>query len=311
MRTDAFIASRTIDLNKPVGTITGQAGVTDNGAATYSIPITVPLGTNCLQPSVAIGYTSFGGDGHLGIGWNLSASSAIIRVGSDSYHDGGTNAIDFTASDRFALDGQRLVPGTSLGLFDTEAASYSIITSEGSFGSGPAGFKAITKNGLTYYYGNCDGQSDAAIVKNNTATEALGWYLAKVQDQFGNYMRYYYSDEGTATVKRLTDIEYTMNDELNIPAYNHVEFKYDQRTDDNIVYVRGTKLESIWLLEEVNVFAEEQLMKQYVLKYAERQQNTSYLSEILEIGSEGGQLNSTIFKYGDIPQKSNTMGLYN
>lgn len=41
-------------------------------------------------------------------------------------------------------------------------------------------------------------------------------------------------------------------------------------------------------------------MKQYELKYAQRQQQTSYLAELIELGVGGTALNSTLFKYGDL-----------
>ena len=46
--------------------------VTSDGAFTYSIPIKLPAGTNGMQPNISLNYNSMGGNGMVGVGWNLS-----------------------------------------------------------------------------------------------------------------------------------------------------------------------------------------------------------------------------------------------
>ncbi len=61
----------------PVGTTPGSFNVA-NGAASYSIPITVPPGVNGLAPSLSLTYSSQGGNGLLGMGgdrWPVRHSS--------------------------------------------------------------------------------------------------------------------------------------------------------------------------------------------------------------------------------------------
>lgn len=79
------IQQKQIDPNKPVGVVDGTASVTLTGAATYTIPIKCPSGTNGLQPSIAIGYSSQSGNGIMGIGWNISGLSAIT---TKTYNNG-------------------------------------------------------------------------------------------------------------------------------------------------------------------------------------------------------------------------------
>src|SRR5687768_10953467 len=56
----------------------GAGGVTDGGAATYTLPLRMPDGPNRLQPSLAISYGgSVSANGALGVGMGLAGISAI------------------------------------------------------------------------------------------------------------------------------------------------------------------------------------------------------------------------------------------
>ncbi len=172
-----------------IGTTAGQFAVSESGAATYSIPITVAPGVNGIQPSLALTYNSQGGDGHLGVGWGLSGLSSITRCPKTIATDGVREPINydnvtdpFTGNDAFCLDGQRLVP-VSGGLtsvscvwppqsssapnntcaaweFRTELDSYSRIvgigdnSAVGTTGSGPTRFRIYTKSGQILEYGS-------------------------------------------------------------------------------------------------------------------------------------------------------------
>ena len=61
------------------GRTTGAFAVSPGGAATYSVPIWTPPGPNGVTPSLSLGYSSQGGNGLAGVGWNLSAVSSIER----------------------------------------------------------------------------------------------------------------------------------------------------------------------------------------------------------------------------------------
>ena len=105
-----------------VGKLNGQAGVSPSGAATYSIPIQVPLALSGLQPSLALTYNSQSrhithpvklsqinpGVGSMGQGWSVSGLSAIHRCQTDLTREGYIDAVDYDSNDQFCLDGQRL-----------------------------------------------------------------------------------------------------------------------------------------------------------------------------------------------------------
>ena len=78
-----------------VGTIIGEANVSQTGGATYQIPIEVPKGVAGFQPDISISYSSQSGAGLLGYGWSLNASSFITRIGKSYYYDGMTRFIEY------------------------------------------------------------------------------------------------------------------------------------------------------------------------------------------------------------------------
>lgn len=304
--TDATIGSHTIDVGKPVGTIAGNASVNNAGGATYTIPLALPPGTNGMQPLLALTYNSYGGDGLLGVGWSLTGLSAIQRVGSDDYHDGSTAPMKYTTADHFTLDGRRLVNtfgtyGAANATYDVEDGAFDYITPIGTYGTGPAAFKIVHKDGTIAYYGKTDAQSaDALVLRTSSTTEALGWLLTRKEDPFGNTIRYLYSNNNDLEAKRIVRIEYTSNPGQGIAAYNTVDFDYNGRTDKTTLFPTASQVNNDFLLQRIDVKAEGILMAQYELRYAKRQQDVSYLSELVQRGVGGAELNSTIFKYGDL-----------
>jgi hypothetical protein len=93
-----------------VGATAGELGVSAEGSANYSIEIAVPPGTTGVQPKLSLNYDSQAGNGALGVGFSLGGLSAISRCGKTLPIDSTISTVDYSANDRFCLDGQRLVP---------------------------------------------------------------------------------------------------------------------------------------------------------------------------------------------------------
>ena len=100
---------RELDFTKPVGAIAGVVDVSPTGAATYQIPIFTPPGTAGMQPQISIVYNSQGGNGLLGVGWDIAGLSAITRTGRTLYHDNVISTMNLDNDDRYLLDGNRLM----------------------------------------------------------------------------------------------------------------------------------------------------------------------------------------------------------
>jgi len=58
---------------------TGYA-VTNDGAATYTIPLWTAPGIGALQPKLALVYNSRVGDGVYGVGWTLQERLSLVAV---------------------------------------------------------------------------------------------------------------------------------------------------------------------------------------------------------------------------------------
>ncbi len=302
--TPSSIALRTIDQSNPVGTTPGYEGTTPFGAATYSIPVVCPAGTNNIMPDIALSYNSQSSDGPLGWGWGISGLSSISRTGLDILHDQKVGPITFTNSDPFSIDGTRIIPvagsnGADGTIYGKEVEDYSVIVSKSNIAGGPAWFQVTTKSGTVMEYGN---SADSRI--SASTGEVLEWKLNKVYDLNGNYILYKYNN--TADNGNIAEIDYTGNSSMGVAPFNVVLFNYTDRSDKNTLYTAGIGVKSNKLLYSIDVrsVGESSHFKQYALIYG-KDDLSSYLTSITEWGDDASHLNPTIFQYGSSPVLGN------
>ncbi|MDP3915211.1 MAG: SpvB/TcaC N-terminal domain-containing protein, partial [Bacteroidota bacterium] len=180
-------ATYTINNGLPVGKTPGNLAV--GVSAGYSIPIEIPAGINGLQPSISLNYSSDFSDGIMGIGWDIGGISAITRTNKTIYNDNKSDAIRRDLTDKYALDGKRMVTlsgytyGADNSVYGTELEEFSKIVAHGATGQGPEYFTVYAKSGLIYEYGN----SADSKLKNGTCI--LTWKLNKITDRYNNYIR--------------------------------------------------------------------------------------------------------------------------
>lgn len=304
--------NRSINQALPVGTLGGE-GSTVNGAGTYSVPIAVPPGTNGIAPTVSIDYNSQFSTGQIGVGWNITGLSVLTRAARDKFHDGQVGPVELSLNDRFALDGIRLVGktgtyGTANSTYGAESEDFSAITAKETQGNGPKWFEVVSKDGLVMEFGNT---ADSRFLDQAGAT-VIFWRLNKIKYPDGNYIEYIYTNVDRDS--RISEIRYTGNSAAGLSPYNKIIFEYKIATDSNsgasnikTTYEAGSSMVSKYLLDKITVKAETdvQVVKTYQFNYGWDKIN-SYLKEVIEGGSDGTLLNSTIFKYGDLPQETTT-----
>jgi RHS repeat-associated protein len=299
--TTSTFNSKTIDVTKAVGSIGASADVA-SGASVYSVPISVPLGTNGVSPSLGLVYSSAGGNGILGKGWGLTGLSMISVSRKNIYFDEYANPVSWDANDKFVLDGVRLfaktgVYGADLATYSLESENFASITSYGNVGAGPSYFVVVTKEGVTMQYGNTVDSKQT----NASGTKNASWRLNKIIYNDGNFIEFTYLNVAGDLDIRIDHIDYTGNTASGIAPFNQIKFNYLVRSDVNSTYEAGMQVLSKYLLDKIFITTGgSTVVKSYRFKYGTNNIN-SFLVEMFEDGSDGIALNSTIFKYGDEP----------
>jgi hypothetical protein len=125
-----------------------------NGELAVKIPVPKLKGVNNLMPELDLIYKSnqMMLNREIGMGWSFNGLSEISRCFKTYAHDDLFDNVKFDATDRFCLDGQRLVltKGASYGLdkseYKTEIESYKrIILYSNSSNGGPDFLKFLQK----------------------------------------------------------------------------------------------------------------------------------------------------------------------
>ena len=288
-------AAYSINTGLAVGKTPGYLNV--NGSAGYNIPIQVPAGTNGMQPSVSLNYSSDFSDGLLGIGWGLGGLSSIGRVNKTIYNDGKADAIRCDLTDKYALDGKRLVItnggtyGAAGSEYRTELDEFSKVMAYGATGQGPDYFVVYTKSGLVYEYGN----STDSKLKNGTCI--IRWKVSKISDRYNNYITFNYlsSDDELP----IAMIEYTGNSAASQAPFARILFNYKTRTDISRYVYGGMQFTRNILLDNIEVKNNGMPFKKYSLEYNGDPYAYARLQKVTETSSQNAALNPTVFAWSN------------
>ena len=141
------------------------------GSYNSQLPITVPKFFG-ITPQLALSYSSSGGNGFVGVGWQLEGFSSIERKSV------GRGAPAFSADDIYILDGQELVADTTLGgTHATKIQSYMRITRSDDE------WRIVRKDGTITIYKPLYRPFDHA-------EGTLKWGISQVIDTSGNTVDY-------------------------------------------------------------------------------------------------------------------------
>lgn len=220
----------------------------------------------------------------MGVGWGIGGLSRIARTTSTYHYQTNVSPITRNSSrDPFELDGKRF----SRNAFDFNMLQFENETYEKiAFATG-GGFILETKEGLTIEYGTTPGSS----------YDNLFWNIAKITDNYGNFISYTYANN------HIVEINYTGNALTGLQPYNKIKFNYNTKEDIDKSYFDDAELTNDEMLRSIEIFAEGNIVKTYQFNYDYHLY--SYLNEIVQLGSDGVQLNSTLINYKEIGVPSN------
>ncbi len=236
-----------------------HAEVTASGSFTQSLPLMLPAGTQNLQPSLALSYSSSGGSGLIGIGWHLSGVSAISRS-SDA------QGVRFLASDNFrGPEGKLIDISGNKSLYHSENENWNKYEPQGSCGAaGPCQWLRTTKNGTKYFYGFT---ADSRIEARGKNGAIRLWALNRVEDIYGNFYQInYLEDSGTGSFQ-IRKITYTLGNGRSASQAKTVEFFYENRPDHRPINVQGVKVENAKRLQQIQIRSAGSLLLAYKLNY--------------------------------------------
>jgi RHS repeat-associated protein len=282
-----------------VGATAGAFRVDETGNATYRIPLFTAPGSGGMAPQLSLEYSSQGGNGPLGVGWSLGGSSAITRCAQSLAVDGQTavRGITLTSTDRFCLDGQRLVAvsgayGAAGTEYRTEIDGITRVVSNGRAGTGPQSFTAWRKDGSITEYGATADSRIEARAPGDTQTVLL-WLQNRASDSAGNYIDYQYEEISGAAGEPfefvLRKVSYTGNTHAATAPYAQFDFIYDStRSDTSVAYVRGSAVKLTRRLTRIDSRARVQAgsalqtLRSYLLAYATDGHGRQALASVTE-----------------------------
>lgn len=277
-----------------VGSIPGGISVGSDGAANYQIPIEALPGINGMAPTLSLVYNSNSGNGLMGMGWMIGGLSAISRAGTNIYHEGFVDGVDFDENDKLVLNGNRLIP-VGDNEYRTEIETFSKVEAMNVSNGWPEWFKVYTKSGYVYEYG----YTEDSRIQAPGRVDVLSWQVNKISDRKGNYINFQYTEEfGQA---RISTIEYA-NDGTG--AINSMVFYYSEgRIDPIKSYLAGCEFELNVLLDSIHVNYMQTPVRTYVMDY----DTLGFYSRLSKITlwDEGriNHFNPTTFKWGEAKTK--------
>ena len=282
----------TIEASSQPAVLPANVDVSAIGTATYSIPIEVVPGTKGLQPNISIVYNSMSGLGIVGQKWGVQGISSITRVPQTKYFDRNVLPISYDTSDRFALDGNRMVlfSGSSYqcnnAVYCYEIEDFSRIQKVDS--SNSCYFIQTLSDGNKIEYGR--GTQSQLILNNNAC---LSWMINKVSDANGNYMKYCYQ-QGNGEIW-IDHIDYTILSD-GTPSYAKVCFEYETMTNPNDGFVSGQQVRQSKRLKNIVVMYQNTQVRKYSLSYSTNLQYDR-LTSIELYDSNNGLLSTTAISW--------------
>jgi hypothetical protein len=275
----------------------------NSGTANLAYPIEVPAGRQGMQPNLSLTYSSGGGNGWMGIGWDISIPAITVetRWGVPRYDA-------LLESEGYLLNGQQLTTKDIQGRYDPlihrgdwrgrmhgSVQFYTRV--EGAFlkiirhGNSPKNYwlEVHDKNGMIYYYGKADGvnapATDATL--RDAHQNIAKWQLTEVRDLYGNTIKYKYETIASGYGKAIYPKNITYTGFENEEGKYKVDFVRTNRQSLNLKDLMfhgryGFMETSYEVLTKISVSYADTLLKEYLFEYISSNHNKTLLKKISE-----------------------------
>lgn len=286
-------------LNKSalVGNIEGDVNV-EQGNLRYTVPLSTPTGVNGVEPSLSVTYKQGGGNGPLGLGFNLQGLSSLTRCSATKEIDGADKIVSYSLDDQYCMDGQRLVlvsgsSGVDGATYKTINGGNSKVVVASSDGYGPRSWDVYTEGGHIVHYGTT---TDSRVLGRDDIVRA--WNVSMMEDRFTNKVSYEYINTGLTS--HIKEIKYN----------NHkVLFNYSNgRSDRQVVYRYGNRYVIDTLLDSISIYSNQVLRSSYKLTFEESASRSGVrLSQMRYCSADNSCVNPLVFKYADLPSSNGSI----
>ena len=285
------------------------------GTANLSYPIEIPAGRQGMQPNLVLTYSSSGGNGWLGVGWDISIPSITVETRwgvprydpdkeSEVYVYEGEQLVTMDGGGHFREMPHRTNQWTDRNVLDQDGLEQFYPRKNEAFdsivrhGSGPDSYwwTVTHKNGVTDYYGKYasdNGVNNSCVLRagaSNLTGPIAHWALAESVDPFGNSVRYCYDVVTNAGVSGsnvmgrqiyIMEIHYTGHpDEPSRYSVNFV--RKAGRNDVIITANRGFKEVTADLLCYAEVKFDNDVIRRYMF-YTENGRASQFKTRLTDI----------------------------
>ena len=290
----------------------------NRGSANLQYGFEMPPARNGMAPSLGIQYSSEGGSGWLGEGWNLSVPSITLdtRWGvprydtakeTETYLMSGSMLSTMGDDGKMGVAhrGEKMARKSDRQFYTRQGGDFSRIIRKG---NSPADYtwEVTDKQGIKYIYGG-----EGAVLKG-TITDASGqsreviteWKLKRVEETHGDYIEYVYetADEpvrGGLVAKAIYLKEVRAGNSGQAPHTVVVLEGSKQKRLKNNNARYGFLTSSNRLLEKLTVHFQGSTLRSYAFTYGEGAFNKDVLTGVKQLDDKGTEVSYQKFEYYD------------
>jgi len=290
------IPGNELSASSMIGSTASEFRVTEGGAASYSIPIATVPGSGGVAPQISLEYNSHQGYGPLGLSWGLAGLSTISRCGQTLVHDGHNTGIQLDSTDRFCLDGQRLIKVSGGGGYGAPGSVYRLeidnltrVQAFGERGGSPTHFVVQRSDGSTSIFGSENDTTEDQIIAP-TQNIVFAWPMTRFEDSASNFITFeYYQPDPANFIEWLPhNIRYTGNSRADTPTFARLYFDVGlmPAPERSVAFSAGERVQTVHRINKIISFgASNSIHRMYRLGYTHTSGGQSIIDSVQECWS--------------------------